>query len=65
MCHRLFDQFSPFRSQRYVYLYNVARIGTASQGTAAAERSYQGASAYAIERLAMRSLSGVKSPWSG
>ena len=41
---------------------NVARIGTASQGSAAAERSYQGASAYARERLAMRSISGVKNP---
>lgn len=41
---------------------NVARIGTASQGSAAAERSYQGASAYAVERLAMRSLSGIKNP---
>ena len=41
---------------------NVAHIGTASQGTAAAERSYQGASKYARERLAMRSLSGVKNP---
>ena len=41
---------------------NVARIGTASQGAAAAERSYQGASEYARERLAMRSLSGVKNP---
>lgn len=41
---------------------NVARIGTASQGAAAAERSYQGASAYARERLAMRSLSGAKNP---
>lgn len=41
---------------------NVARIGTASQGAAAAERSYQGASKYARERLAMRSLSGVKNP---
>mgnify|MGYP003345098415 CR=1 FL=1 len=41
---------------------NVARIGTASQGSAAAERSYQGASAYALERLAMRSLSGIKNP---
>ena len=41
---------------------NVARIGTASQGSAAAERSYQGASKYARERLAMRSLSGVKNP---
>ncbi|MDA7815523.1 acyl-CoA dehydrogenase C-terminal domain-containing protein [Porticoccaceae bacterium] len=41
---------------------NVARIGTASQGAAAAERSYQGASKYARERLAMRSLSGIKNP---
>tara|TARA_B110000027_G_scaffold22053_1_gene23602 strand:+ start:246 stop:2057 length:1812 start_codon:yes stop_codon:yes gene_type:complete len=41
---------------------NVARIGTASQGAAAAERSFQGASKYARERLAMRSLSGVKNP---
>jgi alkylation response protein AidB-like acyl-CoA dehydrogenase len=48
-------------SAMFTYM-NVARIGTASQGTAAAERSYQGASAYAIERLAMRSISGVKNP---
>ena len=41
---------------------NVARIGTASQGVSAADRSYQGASAYARERLAMRSISGVKNP---
>ena len=41
---------------------NVARIGTASQGAAAAERSYQGAAKYARERLAMRSLSGAKNP---
>ena len=41
---------------------NVARIGTASQGAAAAERSYQGASEYARDRLAMRSISGVKNP---
>ena len=41
---------------------NVARIGTASQGAAAAERSFQGASKYARERLAMRPLSGVKNP---
>jgi alkylation response protein AidB-like acyl-CoA dehydrogenase len=41
---------------------NVARIGTASQGVSAAERSYQGASAYARERLAMRSISGIKNP---
>jgi len=48
-------------SAMFTYM-NVARIGTASQGVAAAERSYQGASAYAIERLAMRSLSGFKNP---
>ena len=48
-------------SAMFTYM-NVARIGTASQGTAAAERSYQGASAYAVERLAMRSISGVKNP---
>ena len=48
-------------SAMFTYM-NVARIGTASQGTAAAERSYQGAAAYAIERLAMRSISGVKNP---
>lgn len=48
-------------SAMFTYM-NVARIGTASQGTAAAERSYQGAASYAVERLAMRSLSGVKNP---
>jgi alkylation response protein AidB-like acyl-CoA dehydrogenase len=48
-------------SAMFTYM-NVARIGTASQGSAAAERSYQGASKYARERLAMRSLSGVKNP---
>ena len=41
---------------------NVARIGTASQGAAAAERSYQGASEYARERLAMRSSPVLKIP---
>lgn len=41
---------------------NVARIGTASQCAAAAERSYQGAAKYARERLAMRSISGIKNP---
>src|SRR5690606_36727567 len=41
---------------------NSARIGTAIQGRAAAESSYQGALAYAIDRLAMRSLEGAKAP---
>lgn len=41
---------------------NVARIGTSIQGLAAAEGSFQGALAYAKDRLAMRSLSGPKNP---
>lgn len=41
---------------------NTARIGTALQGVAAAEGSFQGALAYAKERLAMRALSGPKCP---
>jgi alkylation response protein AidB-like acyl-CoA dehydrogenase len=39
---------------------NTSRIGTAVQGVAAAELSYQGALWYAKDRLAMRSLTGVK-----
>jgi alkylation response protein AidB-like acyl-CoA dehydrogenase len=41
---------------------NTARIGTALQGVAAAEGSFQGSLAYAKDRLAMRSLSGPKNP---
>ncbi|MCH8506170.1 MAG: acyl-CoA dehydrogenase C-terminal domain-containing protein [Ectothiorhodospiraceae bacterium] len=41
---------------------NVARIGTAMQGLAHAERAFQGAMSYARERLQMRSLSGPKHP---
>lgn len=41
---------------------NSARIGTAIQGLAAAESSYQGALAYAKDRLAMRSLEGAQAP---
>ncbi|QQD20746.1 acyl-CoA dehydrogenase [Venatoribacter cucullus] len=41
---------------------NTARIGTALQGSTAAEASYQGALAYAKDRLAMRSLTGPKAP---
>lgn len=41
---------------------NSARIGTAIQGVAHAEGSFQGALAYAKDRTAMRSLSGVKAP---
>ncbi len=41
---------------------NVARIGTAVQGLTAAEYAFQGSLTYAKDRLAMRSLSGVKAP---
>ena len=41
---------------------NTARIGTALQGLAHTELSYQGALPYARERLAMRSLTGPKNP---
>ncbi|KXO76995.1 acyl-CoA dehydrogenase [Acinetobacter venetianus] len=41
---------------------NTARIGTAVQGVAASEISFQGALTYAKDRLAMRSLSGAKYP---
>ncbi len=41
---------------------NTARIGTAVQGLAHAELSYQGALPYAKERRSMRSLSGKKDP---
>lgn len=41
---------------------NTARVGTALQGLAAAEGSFQGALTYAKERLAMRALSGPKAP---
>ena len=41
---------------------NSARIGTAMQGVAHAELSYQGALPYAKERKSMRALSGKKEP---
>ncbi|MBY6186514.1 acyl-CoA dehydrogenase C-terminal domain-containing protein [Marinobacter hydrocarbonoclasticus] len=41
---------------------NAARVGVATEGVAAAEASFQGALAYARERLQMRSLSGPKCP---
>jgi len=39
---------------------NAARLGVANEGVAAAEASFQGALAYAKDRLQMRSLSGPK-----
>ncbi len=41
---------------------NTARLGTAVQGIAHAELSFQGALAYAKERRSMRALSGKKEP---
>jgi hypothetical protein len=41
---------------------NIARIGTAIQGVAHAERAHQVALAYAKERRSMRALSGRKEP---
>ena len=41
---------------------NTARIGTAFQGLASAELSYQGSLPYAKDRRSMRALSGKKEP---
>ena len=41
---------------------NVARIGTAVQGLTASQIAFQGSLEYAKDRLAMRSLAGVKAP---
>lgn len=41
---------------------NTARLGTATQGLAISEASYQGALTYAKDRLALRALSGAKFP---
>lgn len=41
---------------------NTARLGTAIQGVAHAEASFQGALAYAKDRRSMRALSGTKEP---
>jgi hypothetical protein len=41
---------------------NTARLGTAIQGVAHAEASFQGALAYARERRSMRAVSGKKEP---
>jgi butyryl-CoA dehydrogenase len=43
-------------------MMNAARLGVAVQGIAVAEASYQGAVAYARDRLQGRSLSGTKAP---
>lgn len=43
-------------------IMNIARMGTAQQGVSIGEASFQGALAYARERLQMRSLTGPKNP---
>ena len=52
---------APNRGLNHMFTFmNAARLGTAMQGLAAAELSFQGALAYARERLQGRSLSGPK-----
>ncbi len=41
---------------------NAARLGVANEGVAAADAAFQGALAYAKDRLQMRSLTGPKNP---
>jgi alkylation response protein AidB-like acyl-CoA dehydrogenase len=43
-------------------MMNTARLGVGIQGLGLIEASYQNATAYALDRLQMRSLSGAKNP---
>lgn len=53
----------PNTGLEYMFTYmNTARIGIAIQGVCNAELAYQASLPYAKDRLAMRSLSGKKSP---
>jgi alkylation response protein AidB-like acyl-CoA dehydrogenase len=53
----------PNRGLHHMFTFmNAARLGTAMQGLAACELSWQGARDYAFERLQGRSLSGAKNP---
>jgi alkylation response protein AidB-like acyl-CoA dehydrogenase len=53
----------PHKGLRCMFtMMNVARLGTGIQGYAQGEASYQGAVAYARDRLQMRSLTGPKAP---
>ncbi|NVJ50213.1 MAG: acyl-CoA dehydrogenase C-terminal domain-containing protein [Gammaproteobacteria bacterium] len=53
----------PNKGLNYMFtMMNAARLGTAQQGQALSESSYQGALAYAKDRLQMRALSGAKAP---
>ncbi|WP_201538065.1 acyl-CoA dehydrogenase C-terminal domain-containing protein [Psychrobacter immobilis] len=51
------------RGLNYMFTFmNVARIGTSIQGVTASQFAFQGALAFANERLAFRSLDGAKFP---
>lgn len=51
------------RGMNHMFTFiNTSRLGTAVQGVAAAENSFQNALWYAKDRLAMRSLTGAKNP---
>ncbi len=51
------------RGLNYMFTFmNVARIGTSIQGVTASQYAFQGALAFANERLAFRSLDGAKFP---
>ncbi|HEX7478397.1 MAG TPA: acyl-CoA dehydrogenase C-terminal domain-containing protein [Polyangiales bacterium] len=53
----------PHKGLRCMFtMMNVARIGTGIQGMSQGEASFQGALAYARDRLQMRSLTGPKAP---
>jgi alkylation response protein AidB-like acyl-CoA dehydrogenase len=53
----------PHKGLRCMFtMMNVARLGTGVQGYAQGEASFQGAVAYARDRLQMRSLTGPKAP---
>jgi alkylation response protein AidB-like acyl-CoA dehydrogenase len=55
--------FEPNKGLEAMFTFmNTARIGTAIQGIAHAEASFQGALAYARERRSMRAMSGKKEP---
>mmetsp|Transcript_3840 Transcript_3840/g.4662 ORF Transcript_3840/g.4662 Transcript_3840/m.4662 type:complete len:639 (+) Transcript_3840:170-2086(+) len=54
---------TPNKGLNHMFTFiNTSRLGTAIQGLAACEASYQNALTYARDRLAMRSLSGSKNP---
>ena len=54
---------TPNRGLNHMFTFiNTSRLGTAIQGLAAAEASFQNALPYAQDRLAMRALSGAQNP---